>query len=52
MLRNFKRRVLRHYGQSVLNEVLSLNAQECLERIRAALRPLLLNEVLSLNAQE
>ena len=36
----------------VLNEVLSLNAQECRRGIRARARLPLLNEVLSLNAQE
>ena len=38
---------------SILNEVLSLNAQECLQkRTRDKEYSLLLNEVLSLNAQE
>ena len=38
--------------RSVLNEVLSLNAQEFSTRYRIMARCPLLNEVLSLNAQE
>ena len=52
MLRNL--RVFEPYrGQGVvLNEVLSLNAQECtVRRVLRGTRPVL-NEVLSLNAQE
>ena len=36
----------------VLNEVLSLNAQECTRASPGGARRALLNEVLSLNAQE
>ena len=40
------------YVAGLLNEVLSLNAQESCGRIRPRRRSPLLNEVLSLNAQE
>ena len=52
MLRN-RITVVEPAHSRVLNEVLSLNAQECLHVIRLCLiMCLLLNEVLSLNAQE
>ena len=37
---------------SILNEVLSLNAQECMVKPCVSTRRTVLNEVLSLNAQE
>ena len=50
MLRN--RRVINHLlAAPILNEVLSLNAQECIGGSLRS-RRCLLNEVLSLNAQE
>ena len=53
MLRNYIRPLHRHPAILVLNEVLSLNAQELLSVIGADAQFLhLLNEVLSLNAQE
>ena len=51
MLRNPRKRAARLHN-ALLNEVLSLNAQECWARPWAGRTPGLLNEVLSLNAQE
>ena len=52
MLRNSRRRWRVVPRLSILNEVLSLNAQECIYSGPSIDNPTFLNEVLSLNAQE
>ena len=52
MLRNKIKGITGGAALAVLNEVLSLNAQESRRRLKATSLTALLNEVLSLNAQE
>ena len=52
MLRNPEIAEPVHDAKDVLNEVLSLNAQECATLRRQDVVAMILNEVLSLNAQE
>ena len=52
MLRNCNRLLTLRTSPCILNEVLSLNAQESSAYLRYSNHRLLLNEVLSLNAQE
>ena len=52
MLRNSAESVTLPDTLTILNEVLSLNAQEFVRHIPTHIRSTFLNEVLSLNAQE
>ena len=52
MLRNLSVQSALHVNLTILNEVLSLNAQECLNNGFDSSVETVLNEVLSLNAQE
>ena len=52
MLRNRNQVPTEHRNVEILNEVLSLNAQECQEYRPRMAHLQFLNEVLSLNAQE
>ena len=52
MLRNLSVQSALHVNLTILNEVLSLNAQEFDSHVDEVERAVILNEVLSLNAQE